>query len=184
MSKSQSSQADERRARYDARQKERQLPPEVSPRFAQLTLQQIRVKRAELQTEEERVSYWRRLFQGRVEQFAAPSESHPRRGSRSSTHTTAATLRVTPAMEQTVPLLLHPSVGDIVAAYCEDVTDPEGARDHLEGLQAIESALSEHRGRVHEELDALTREFIARLRLNPAAALDALPTTPTQSKLR
>lgn len=148
-------------------------PPTLSEEFSGYSLPDLRRLRAELTDYETRVSYWRRLVQARIDlvqdgrqpenldrlaQALADAPSRTRR---------IANLDLFPP--DTVPPL--PELAELwQLTPAADQTD-----DYLAKLGAIEQQLSSHRRMLHQRIDALHAELIARYRQEPRLALSALP---------
>lgn len=169
--------ADRRAARKKARLSA--PPPEPQEEFTELSLADLRALHRELTDYETRVSYWRRLVQARMDLTSAGRQSDdmerlaqaladaPGRGRR------IANLDVMPP-DQVPPL---PGLEDLWQYAPGD--DEVQIADYLLRLAQIERELSAHRHGLHERIDALHHELIARYRQNPALALSALPGART-----
>ncbi|MEZ5118696.1 MAG: hypothetical protein R2686_02170 [Candidatus Nanopelagicales bacterium] len=144
--------------------------------LAELSLDDLRILRHHLSDEESRVSYWRRLFQARLDMLS--------RGNEVDTDDVRSALQeVSSAPRRWQALGLHPA--DIDTSMPEahslwsrvvDPDDVEQCAAYTALLQAMERALSTNRRALHRQIDAVTAELIARYRTNPALALTALPT--------
>lgn len=167
--------ADRRAARKKARLSA--PPPEPQEEFTELSLADLRTLHRELSDYETRVSYWRRLVQARMDLISAGRQPDdigrlaqaladaPGRGRR------IANLDVMPP-DQVPPL---PGLEDLWQYAPGD--DEQQVAEYLTRLGQIERELSAHRHGLHERIDALHHELIARYRQNPALALSALPDT-------
>lgn len=155
--------------------------------LAVLPLEQLRAYRGELQTEEDRVSYWRRLLHARLDVV----RSDPARSLRGARQDAADPQRLREALS-TGPVAsrrralvrLHPSddlppLPDLAVLWASMPSDDAGAREELAGrLLAAAEHLSEYRTTLHAWLDEATGELIERYRVDPTACLVALPTRP------
>lgn len=169
------SESDDAAAQRAARKKARLAvpPPEPAQEFSKYTLANLRALRAELTDYETRVSYWRRLVQARMdlakegqqpedrERLSQALADAPSRGRR------IANLDLFPA-DTTPPL---PELDEL----WQSTPRPEDMPDYLRRLAEIERDLSTHRRALHQQIDALHTELIARYREDPSLALTALP---------
>lgn len=139
-----------------------------APELAPLTLDELRVYRQDLITEEARVSYWRRLVQARLDLAVADHGSLDR-------------LRVvlTDQQQESGRLAVLPVAGDAGLPPVPDLAvlwDSESVESEvLTRLADAEHELSAYRRSLHERLDAATGELISRYRDEPVLALRALP---------
>lgn len=155
--------------------------PQRCPELAHVSLAGLRSYRDELAAEENRVSYWRRLVQARLDLVVSrPTRAtdlarlrdvltETRGGSRRS-----ALLAVAPTEDV-------PPLPDLLALWSTD-PDPsdEAERDALVArLAAAERELSDYRTALHTRLDRATGDLIARYNEDPLSCLAALPTRPS-----
>lgn len=148
---------------------------ERDPLLAQLSLRGLREYRRALGHEESRVSYWRRILQGRLDTLRTD-------GPVADVDNLGAMLtddRVSggrTALIQVVPADDIPPLPNLAALW-ERTAVAEGAdRDGLiEELVAAESQLSSYRTALHQRLGAATAELIGRYREEPSLCLDVLP---------
>ncbi|MGQ0631819.1 MAG: RsiG family protein [Sporichthyaceae bacterium] len=155
------------------------LEPAAAPALASLSLEELRSYRRDLQEEEEKVSYWRRLVHARLDMLELGA-------------TTEGSLTV----DQLIRVLgdtgsgasrmalsaVHPAepLPDLPESRWMWVTeidphDPVGLAEAVERLKAAEEKLTTYRKALFERIDTATADLIARYRENPAAALSALP---------
>jgi hypothetical protein len=143
--------------------------------LSDLSLDDLRILRQHLTDEESRVSYWRRLFQARLDMLndADLVDTQDLRNVLQDANS---------APRRWQALGLHPA--DIDTSMPEarslwsrvvDLNDAEQRTAYIDLLQAMEGALSTNRHALHRQIDAVTDELIARYRTNPALALTALP---------
>ncbi len=162
----------------------RRRPPVKSagpaPELSRLGLVQLRAYRAALSAEDDKVSYWRRLLQGRVDLLEAQAIADDTLsladlarvlGDTGSGRTRHALMRV-PAPAQLPDL---PDLDELCHLWASDPQDIDEAADVIERLQAEENRLSEYRSGLHQRIDAATGELMMRYRADPRAALVLLP---------
>lgn len=152
---------------------------EASPHLAGLDLDSLRAYRQRLITEEERVSYWRRLVHGRMDVLEAGSHVEGTLsveqlvrvlGETGSGQSRISLLRVRSAD----PLPELPELSEV----WENEVDPHdeaAVSAAVERLRDAEGQLTEYRKALHERIDEATGELIVRYREDPSAALRALP---------
>ena len=176
-------------ARTPARRPRAPKPvPVATPEHAHLDLAQLRDYRAELQAEEGRVSYWRRIIQARLDVVRAgrtAARTGPLDAARLRPVLTDSRIaggrthlvQVLPADD--IPPL--PSLGEL----WERRVDP-GDLDALAALErdldAAEEQLSAYRSALHTRLEQATGELIARYRDRPQLCLAALPQAPARRR--
>ncbi|TXH41208.1 MAG: hypothetical protein E6Q90_12250 [Actinobacteria bacterium] len=143
--------------------------------LSDLSLDDLRILRQHLTDEESRVSYWRRLFQARLDMLNDVD------------HVDTQDLRTVLQDANSAPrrwqaLGLHPADIDTSMPEAQslwsrvvDLNDEKQRTAYIDMLQAMEGALSTNRHALHKQIDAVTAELIARYRTNPALALTALP---------
>lgn len=172
-------QAQLRAARAVARAAARAVVPERSSDFDHLTLPALRVYRQALVEEEDRVSYWRRILQARLDMLRAGAGAGGRdmdhlrpvlteervNGGRQALVTVVPADDVPPLPDLARLWELTPAPGDDAAAAALEA-----------GLVQAEQDLSRYRAALHVRLDAATTELIARYHGNPLQCLAALPT--------
>lgn len=143
--------------------------------LSDLSLDDLRILRQHLTDEESRVSYWRRLFQARLDMLndADLVDTQDLRNVLQDANS---------APRRWQALGLHPA--DIDTSMPEartlwsrvvDLNNAEQRAAYIDMLQAMEGSLSTNRRALHTQIDAVTAELIARYRTNPALALTALP---------
>lgn len=157
--------------------------PQRSPEFAHLTLPQLRTYRRALTTEENRVSYWRRLIQARMDLLAdsmGPEDGHALdrvRGLLAEVRSPGRT-----ALVEIVPVDDVPPLPDLEGLWAREVPHGDTAASGAlrRDLGFAELQLSAYRAALHRRLAAATGELIARYHENPALALTALPAQPAK----
>jgi hypothetical protein len=170
--------AQERTTRAAARE-----VPQRSEEFAHLTLPALRAYRQSLTQEENRVSYWRRLIQARMDLIdlqgaddsirlerlrLALSETRVGEGRR--------------ALVEVMPIDDVPPLPDLADLWTREARadDPQGVADLRRDLSFAELQLSAYRAALHRRLAGATGELIARYREDPTQALQVLPVPPDE----
>lgn len=170
--------AQERTTRAAARE-----VPQRSEEFAHLTLSALRGYRQSLTQEENRVSYWRRLIQARMDLIdlqggddairlerlrLALSETRVGEGRR--------------ALVEVMPIDDVPPLPDLADLWTRQAhpDDPDGVADLRRDLSFAELQLSAYRAALHRRLAGATGELIARYREDPTQALQMLPVPPDE----
>ena len=150
-----------------------------SEELAGLDLEQLRSYRRELEAEEDRVSYWRRLVHARIDVLEAESgtgsplsmEELVRvlgdTGSGRSRHALVGFRAADPLPD--LPVLSEMWVTEV------DPHDAGQVEDALGRLRTAEQQLTTYRRALHDRIDEATRELILRYRENPLAALSVIP---------
>ncbi|WP_372727115.1 hypothetical protein [Nocardioides sp.] len=151
-----------------------------SNRLADLDREALRRYRSALETEEDRVSYRRRLIHAQIDLLEAGLSP----ASKFSTEDLVRVLRDPgPGSGGRRALVRIPtetlaSISDLadVLDTDPDRDDPDQVAAALATLREAERALTEHRRSVHEKLDEATQELINRYRDDPRAALSVIPS--------
>jgi len=156
--------------------------PERSPDFAHLSLGGLRTYRQTLSAEENRVSYWRRIVQARLDLVRATDAG---------TVATVDNLRSVfeearvdsgrTALLRVVPLDDIPPLPDLVELWAREPRLGDDAHNQrlAHDLMRAEAQLSAYRTALHKRLAAATGELIARYREQPDLCLSALPRRET-----
>jgi hypothetical protein len=150
--------------------------PRRAPELAHLGLDELRLHRQELVTEEGRVSYWRRILQARMDLIIG-NDDHlalRRLGAVLAEHEDySRRLAVQWVHSPDGP----PPLPDLAMLWDTSMLndDPDAI---VARLAEAEHQLSAYRRSLHERLDAATGELIARYHEDPALALCALPMRP------
>ena len=146
--------------------------PRRVPELAHLSLEALRAYRTDLQEEETRVSYWRRILQARLDLLIRDDDPALRRlGSVHAAHH-AQSRRI--ALHRVQPPEGAPPLPDLTVLW--DSTADGSDERIVARVAAAERELSSYRHSLHLRLDTATAELIARYRENPALCLTALPT--------
>jgi hypothetical protein len=168
------------RAGLDARGRRRTISNAASsPHLAEVSLDGLRAYRQRLTDEEDRVSYWRRLAQARLDILVA--ESHTE-GSLSLEDLvrvlgdTGAGVRRTALLSVRAgePLPDLPVLSEMWHTEI-DPSDTRAVQSAIEALRIAERQLTTYRRDLHSRIDEATGELISRYRENPTRALIALP---------
>ncbi|HEX3828845.1 MAG TPA: hypothetical protein VHV82_16410 [Sporichthyaceae bacterium] len=149
--------------------------------LADMDLQALRTYRRDLQQEEDKVSYWRRLVHARLDLIAAGSHS---RGSLSLPQLirvlgdtgTGASRTALSSIRPADPL---PDLPESEWMWVTEIDyhDPEAVVEATARLRAAEEKLTNYRKALFERIDEATAELIVRYREDPSAALSILPLT-------
>lgn len=171
-------QAAARAARASARAAARAIVPLRSEDFAALSLDQLRAYRRALLEEEDRVSYWRRILQARLDTLR--EGGRPSRGDLAALAPVLTAPRVQRGRSALVTVVAAddiPPLPDLARLWEQPHVpgDLAGTAALEEGLVGAEAELSAYRSALHRRLDAATMELIARYREDPARCLEVLP---------
>jgi hypothetical protein len=148
--------------------------------LSSLDLPALRAYRRTLRAEEDRVSYWRRLFHGRMDVLLAQSRTATALtfdelvfalGDTGAGRRRQALLRV--AAEQPLPEL-----PELESIWMDDVDlgDAVEVEKALDRLRAGEAQLGEYRAALHSRIEEANEQLIARYREDPRAALQLIPS--------
>ena len=156
--------------------------------LAHLTLADLRGYRQELQAEETRISYWRRIVQARIDVLRADPQTDPQTDPRADPHgrmvphlrqvlTDAPIRSRRRALIDAVPVEDIPPLPDLGQLWAREVdpADDHAVHQLLDRLTEAEQDLSSYRHALHGRLNAATLELVARYHENPLLALCALP---------
>jgi hypothetical protein len=157
--------------------------PAGCPELAHLSLPELRGYRADLDVEVNRVSYWRRLVQARIDLLRSSERDGPdgpplARLSQLLSDAQVSTRR--PARVIWLPADEVPTVPELAGVWASSPApgDPFAARRLLHTLYSAERQLSVYRSALRRKLDRATRELIARYHADPGSCLAALPAEP------
>ncbi|MBK5305528.1 MAG: hypothetical protein JJD92_02440 [Frankiaceae bacterium] len=151
--------------------------PERSHEFSHLSLEDLRTYRRRLTSEEDQVSYWRRIIQARLDvlragtlgssdgQYLRPVLTDDRLAS-----SRTALVSVVPADD--IPPL--PNLAELWERRIAADDEP-GQRELDHDLARAERQLSEYRQALHRRIADATGELIARYREQPDLCLSVLP---------
>lgn len=151
--------------------------PERSVEFAHLDLAGLRAYRKNLDAEEHRVSYWRRLIQARLDLLRTNSD-----GLSQFDHLQGAFAEDRPARGRTALLTVLPDndippIPDLQSLWNQavDINDAAACHELAQELSFAEFQLSTYRQALHRRLARATDELIARYHEDPLQCLVALP---------
>lgn len=148
--------------------------PEPAVEFAGYTLDELRILRAELNDYETRVSYWRRLVQARID-LAQEGQAPEDLGRLAQALADAPSRGRRIANLELLPADTAPPLPELAELWARTPSSPADQTAYLVELGEVERTLSEHRRALHQRIDALHAELIARYRQEPRLALSALP---------
>jgi hypothetical protein len=160
----------------------RSVPEPVDDlRLHKLSLPDLREYRRRLRAEEQRVSYWRRLVQARLDIVAAGRTGQPL-GPKQIIAALGEAYR-TQGHNAFTPIESYddlPPLPDLVALWGTPLVPGGSERDSgtITALSEAEMMLSTYRNALHRRLDTATAELIRRYKVNPALCLDVLPLDP------
>jgi hypothetical protein len=156
------------------------LAPTVpSADLVELDLVQLRAYRLQLEAEEEKVSYWRRLVHARTDVLQAQSTAGHTLTVDDLTRAlgdtaTGQVRRVLLSVKPADPLPDLPELAEMWVARV-DPQDSAGLADALARLDEAEQQLTAYRRALHERIDEATGELILRYHEDPRAALALIP---------
>lgn len=150
--------------------------------YDHLSLTELRSLRSRLWAEESRVSYWRRILQAKLDLIVD--------GATRSGATTEGLTRILNThfgrsrRDNVAPIV--PADGaepfpDLVRLWNMPGDDEGDAGELADALRAAESDLSQRRTALHDEIDRVTGQLIARYREDPGLVFSALPVRPGEA---
>jgi len=154
------------------------IVPQRSAEFDHLALPALRAYRQALTAEENKVSYWRRLIQARmdlIELNGADDSVRLEKLRLALSETRIGAGRK--ALVDTVPIDDVPPLPDLDALWAREAhpDNPHETAQLRRDLSFAELQLSAYRAALHRRLTNATNELIARYREEPQLALGALP---------
>jgi hypothetical protein len=160
--------------------------PQRNPNFDHLSLHDLRAYRQALVEEEDRVSYWRRIIQARLDLVRA--------GEAGEINTAAvrhvlAEARLDAGRRALIRILPNDDMPPLpnLDRLWERQPRPGDTRYNemlARELAGAEIQLSAYRAALHRRIEAATKELIARYREDPSLCLLALPVEPAQMRER
>jgi hypothetical protein len=169
-----------RAERAAARAAARAIPPSRRPELAHLDLDALRGYRKTLEREADRVSYWRRILQAKLDTLRAGdvlregdidalrpvlTDERIARGRAAIVAISAADdIPLLPSLAELWDREVSPWDSDAIALLDRELTEAE-------------AELSDYRAALHAKLAAATEELVARYREEPTLCLTALPST-------
>jgi hypothetical protein len=158
--------------------------PERDQAYEHLSLEGLRAYRATLAEEENRVSYWRRILQARLDVLRAGLAG----GTARPVDTAALRPVLTDArvgagrrvLVDVLPAVDMPPLPQLERLWDQqvDLADVPAAEAHERELARAERELSDYRAALHRRIADATGELIARYRESPSLCLSALPLVP------
>lgn len=149
-----------------------------SPDVRALDLDSLRAHRQVLSDEEQLISYWRRVVQGRLDllHLASDEEEHVTVPDLVDALGAPSAVERRPALLWTLPQPMEviPGIGDLWMQPLHPHDAAEVAQMRRT-LAAAEAELSARRQALFTRLDSATAELVRRYAFEPAAALDLLP---------
>ncbi len=174
--------AAEAKARRAARKAARAAapPPERDSAYDRYSLADLRAVRTDLNDEETRVSYWRRIIQARLDVVQSALPLHAPVADLTRVLSEAPVVRRRIANLAVHPTDTVPPLPDLAEVWARNVDrdDIPAVARHVRDLEKAEHDLSAFRHDLHGRIDAVTAELIARYREQPLLALQILPTDP------
>jgi hypothetical protein len=164
----------------------RSVPDPVDDlRLHKLSLRDLREYRRRLTVEEQRVSYWRRLVQARLDIVAAGRSGQP-----------LGPKQIIAALGETYRQQNHnaftpiesyddlPPLPDLITLWSTPLVPhgSDGDSATINALSEAEMMLSTYRNALHRRLDTATGELIRRYKVNPALCLEVLPLDPPSAE--
>lgn len=145
-----------------------------------LGLDQLRAYRATLSAEEDRVSYWGRLLNERVDLLRDRAPAANTMGAAhliralgdTGTGRSRRALMSVPAPARLPDL---PDLDQLAQLWAAEPADADQVTHVVERLVAEQTRLSDYRAALHQRIDAAASELIVRYRADPWAALALLP---------
>jgi hypothetical protein len=152
--------------------------PERNAKFDHLTIEGLRVYRTALGEEENRVSYWRRIIQARLDVVRAGEAGAVRVGNLRNVLAEARVDSSRRGLITVVAIEDIPPLPDLASLWDREPVpdDPDHNEELAHDLAGAEIQLSAYRAALHRRISAATDELIARYRENPGLCLAALPT--------
>ncbi len=155
----------------------RAAPGPPSGDFEHLSLEALRTYREALAAEENRVSYWRRLIQSRLDVVRAGASGAVAIADLQSILCRTAPSSFRGGLVRMLPVADFPPTPNIATLWDTQAADGDPEREEALAakLAAVEAELSVYRRALHDQIGAATTELIARYRVNPVQCLTALP---------
>ncbi len=158
--------------------------PERSPAFAHLSIGDLRAYRQTLAEEENRVSYWRRIIQARLDVVRAGEAGKIDVENLRNVLAEARIQSSRRALITVLPIEDIPPLPDLGKLWDREPQpgDPSHNEALARDLAGAEIQLSAYRAALHRRIGKATEELIARYREDPSLCLQALPRGPSASK--
>lgn len=155
------------------------VPEAPKKTVGEMSFDELRTYRTVLNEEEEKVSYWRRLVQFRLDLIAKQNA----KGVHLSTADLVKALGSTGTGQRRQQLLSVDAQDELpqlpgldeLWTHPVDLKDVAGTARLVKELTAVEVVLSDYRRQLHERVDAATAELIARYKSEPSLSLSLFP---------
>ena len=157
--------------------------PVVSDDYAHLSIDALRDYRKALTDEENKVSYWRRILQARLDVVATGSTAKDLDHARLAPVLTSERVGAgRSALVDLVPVDDIPPLPSLGELWDRRVGehDEAGRAAFEQDLRDAEVQLSAYRAALHKRISDATNELIARYRTTPSLCLTALPLPPAR----
>jgi hypothetical protein len=151
--------------------------PERSPDFAHLSVGDLRAYREALAEEENRVSYWRRIIQARLDVVRAGEAGTVKVENLRNVLAEARIGSGRRVLVTLAPIDDIPPLPDLAKLWDREpvLNDPRHNESLARDLAGAEMQLSAYRAALHRRISGSTDELIARYREDPNLCLLALP---------
>ncbi len=151
--------------------------PERSTDFDHLSIGALRNYRTALAEEENRVSYWRRIIQARLDVVRAGETGGARVENLRNVLADAPLTSSRRALVTIVPIEDVPPLPDLAELWEREPRPADPAHNEIlaRDLSSAEAQLSAYRNALHRRITGSTDELIARYREDPGLCLLALP---------
>ncbi|MBX6370793.1 MAG: hypothetical protein IRZ02_00860 [Acidothermus sp.] len=151
--------------------------PQRDPSFAHLSIGDLRAYRQALAEEEDRVSYWRRIIQARLDLVRAGEAGEISVEALRNVFAEARLESGRRALIRVIPSDDMPPLPDLDRLWDRQPRPGDTAYNEAlaRELAGAEIQLSAYRAALHRRIEAATQELIARYRENPTLCLVALP---------
>ena len=151
--------------------------PERSTDFDHLSIGDLRNYRSALAEEENRVSYWRRIIQARLDVVRAGESGGARVDNLRNVLADAQLTSSRRALVTIVPIEDVPPLPDLAELWEREPRAADPAHNEIlaRDLSNAEAQLSAYRNALHRRITGSTDELIARYREDPGLCLLALP---------
>ncbi len=162
----------------------RRTEPARIASLTHLSLAELRAYREELTTEETRVSYWRRILQARHDLIVDNCDPSGRERLREvlADHEQKSRRLAVQTMHDPDMAAPLPELAELWDTHTENLAAGAAPdNDLIARLEAAEHKLSAYRRSLHERLDEVTADLVARYREQPGLALLALNLGPQQN---
>jgi RsiG-like len=160
--------------------------PERNAAFSHLSIGDLRAYRQALAEEENRVSYWRRIIQARLDVVRAGEAGTVRVDNLRNVLAEARHNSGRQVLITVVPLEDIPPLPDLAKLWEREPRPGHPAHNEAlaRDLAGAEIQLSAYRAALHRRITGATAELIARYREDPSLCLLALPANPHEAEQR